>query len=284
MNIKHSKYKNTGLVFELLVKQIAADTIAKENSPAISILKKHFSGRSSLVSEFKLYQLVIKNNSTNQAKAEAVLSTITELSRKINRDLLKKQKYNLIADIKESYNLDEFFSINVSNYKPLAALYCLLEAQNNEHLVDPQYLVDNKTTILEFLTKTPQNKEEVKDTIIEEYSKYDKDLKLLTFKILLEKFNNKYKDLLPEQKSILKEFITSVNSKTRLRKIYNTEVENIKEKVKILEKKVTDKVVKIKLNEVSKAINTVSNKTTIKDSDIINLMLYYELVNELTSI
>lgn len=284
MNIKHSKYKNTGLVFELLVKQIAADTIAKENSPAISILKKHFSGRSSLVSEFKLYQLVIKNNSTNQAKAEAVLSTITELSRKINRDLLKKQKYNLIADIKESYNLDEFFSINVSNYKPLAALYCLLEAQNNEHLVDPQYLVDNKTTILEFLTKTPQNKEEVKDTIIEEYSKYDKDLKLLTFKILLEKFNNKYKDLLPEQKSILKEFITSVNSKTRLRNIYNTEVENIKQKVKILEKKVTDKVVKIKLNEVSKAINTVSNKTTVKDSDIVNLMLYYELVNELTSI
>ena len=284
MNIKHSKYKNTGLVFELLVKQIAADTIAKENSPAISILKKHFSGRSSLVSEFKLYQLVIKNNSTNQAKAEAVLSTITELSRKINRDLLKKQKYNLIADIKENYNLDEFFSINVSNYKPLAALYCLLEAQNNEHLVDPQYLVDNKTTILEFLTKTPQNKEEVKDTLIEEYSKYDKDLKLLTFKILLEKFNNKYKDLLPEQKSILKEFITSVNSKTRLRNIYNTEVENIKEKVKILEKKVTDKVVKIKLNEVSKAINTVSNKTTVKDSDIINLMLYYELVNELTSI
>lgn len=284
MNIKHSKYKNTGLVFELLVKQIAADTIAKENSPAISILKKHFSGRSSLVSEFKLYQLVIKNSSTNQAKAEAVLSTITELSRKINRDLLKKQKYNLIADIKESYNLDEFFSINVSNYKPLAALYCLLEAQNNEHLVDPQYLVDNKTTILEFLTKTPQNKEEVKDTLIEEYSKYDKDLKLLTFKILLEKFNNKYKDLLPEQKSILKEFITSVNSKTRLRNIYNTEVENIKQKVKILEKKVTDKVVKIKLNEVSKAINTVSNKTTVKDSDIINLMLYYELVNELTSI
>lgn len=284
MNIKHSKYKNTGLVFELLVKQIAADTIAKENSPAISILKKHFSGRSSLVSEFKLYQLVIKNNSTNQSKAEAVLSTITELSRKINRDILKKQKYSLIADIKENYNLDEFFSINVSNYKALAALYCLLEAQNNEHLVDPQYLVDNKTTILEYLTKSPQNKDEVKDTLIEEYSKYDKDLKLLTFKILLEKFNNKYKDLLPEQKTILKEFITSVNSKARLRNIYNTEVTNIQKKVEILEKKVVDKVVKIKLNEVSKAISTVSNKTTVKDSDIINLMLYYELVNELASI
>jgi len=284
MNIKHSKYKNTGLVFELLVKQIASDTIAKENSPAIAILKRHFSGRSSLVNEFKLYQLVLKNNSTNQSKAEAVLSTITELSRKINRDILKKQKYSLIADIKESYNLDEFFSINVVNYKALAALYCLLEAQNNEHLVDPQYLVDNKTTILEYLTKSPQNKEEVKDTLIEEFSKYDKDLKLLTFKILLEKFNNKYKDLLPEQKSILKEFITSVNSKTRLRNIYNTEVENIKNKVSILEDKVVDKVVKIKLNEVAKSINTVSNKKAVKDSDIVNLMLYYELVNELTSI
>lgn len=284
MKIKHSKYRNTGLIFELLVKQIAADTLDGSNSKAVAILKKHFTGQSSLVREFKLYQLITKGVGINQSKAEAILSTITEVSRKIDRKVLKKQKYELIADIKESYNIDNFFSIPVRDYKPLAALYCLLEAQNNEHLVDPQYLVDNKTTLLEHLTSEKQNKEEVKDTLIEEYSKYDKDLKLLTFKILLEKFNNNYKDLLPEQKNILKEFITSVNSTTRLRTLYNDEVSKILAEVKSLEKKVTDSVVAIKLTEAIKTIQTLTNKQKVNDSHLVNLMLYYQLVEELRKV
>ena len=174
--------------------------------------------------------------------------------------------------------------IQVKNYKPLAALYCLLEAQNNTELVDPQYLIENKMTILEYLTAKTQNKDEVKDTLIEEYSKYDKDLKLLTFRILLEKFNNKYKDLLPEQKNILKEFITSVNSKTRLRNIINEELSKIATEVKSLSLKVKDQVVKIKLDEVSKAITPLKKTEQITDIHLINLMQYYDLVNELRTL
>jgi hypothetical protein len=215
MKIKHSKYRNTGLIFELLVKQIAADTLDNKDSAAVTIIKKHFSGRSSLTKEYRLYEFIVKNSNVSQSKAEAILSTITEVSRKLNQKTLKSQKYQLISDIKEAYGVDDFFSMQVGNYKPLAALYCLLEAQNNDNLVDPQVLIDNKTTILEHLTLAKQDKNDVKDTLIEEYSKYDKDLKLLTFKILLEKFNSKYKNLLPAQKNILKEFITSVNSQSQ---------------------------------------------------------------------
>lgn len=284
MKIKHSKYRNTGLIFELLVKQIAADTLDNKDSAAVSIIKKHFSDRSTLAKEYRLYEFIVKNSNVSQSKAEAILSTITEVSRKLNQKTLKSQKYQLISDIKESYGVVDFFSMQVSNYKPLAALYCLLEAQNNDNLVDPQVLIDNKTTILEHLTLAKQDKNEVKDTLIEEYSKYDKDLKLLTFKILLEKFNSKYQSLLPAQKNILKEFITSVNSQSRLRNLVSEELNKIASAIRNLSSKVTDDVTKIKLDEVSKLIKPISNKSKITDNHLVNLMQYYELVNELKSL
>jgi len=284
MKIKHSKYRNTGLIFELLVKQIAADTLSKKESPAISIIKEYFANKSSLAKEHKLYSLVLKASGISQNKAEAIVSTVTEVSRKIDQTLLKNQKYKLISEIKKHYDLDEFFGIQVRDYKALAALYCLLEAQNNMELVDPQYLVDNKLTILEHLTAKAQNEESVKDTLIEEYSKYDKDLRMLTFKILLEKFNDSYKDLLPEQKNILKEFITSVNSNTRLRNVVNEELTKLSTEVKKLSSKVKDEVVKIKLEEVAKAIMPLKKTEKISDNHLVNLMQYYDLVNELKSL
>lgn len=281
MKIKHSKYKNTGLIYELLVKQIAADTLSKNESPALGILKKYFAGKTTLAKELKLYEYILKNTNLADAKAETVISTITEISRKLNQNTLKNQKYNLISEIKENYNIDEFFGIQVRDYKALAALYCLLEAQNNSTLVNPEFLVSNKMTILEHLTSKKVTKEEVKDTLIEEYSKYDKDLRLLTFKILLEKFNDNYKNLLPEQKNILKEFITSVSSTKRLHNIVNEELKKLSEIVSKLSGKVKNEVIKIKLDEISKAIKPLDSKEKISDTHLINLMQYYELVNEL---
>ncbi len=284
MRIKHNKLRNTGLIFELLVKQIAADTLSRQESPAVSILKKYFTGTSALAKEFKLYEFISKNRNVSQNKAETILSTITEVSRKLNQAHLKEAKYNLVSDIKKSYDINEFFGIQVRDYKAFAALYCLLEAQNNSDLVDPQALVDNKTTILEHLTSNTQNEQDVKDTLIEEYSKYDKDLRLLTFKILLEKFNSKYNELLPEQKNILREFITSVDSTARLRNVVNAELLKIQEEVSSLALKVKDEVVKIKLDEIAKTIKPLSNKERITDTHLVNLMQYYDLVNELRSL
>lgn len=284
MKIKHSKYRNTGLIFELLVKQIAADTLNNKDSAAVNIIKKHFTGKGALVREFKLYEFILKNKGIGQQKAETILSTITEISRKIDQKSLKTQKYDLISSIKESYSLNEFFAIQTPDYKALASLYCLLEAQNNNNIVDPNSLVNFKSTLLEHLTTKKQNAEDVKDTLIEEYSKYDKDLKLLTFKILLEKFNDTYKDLLPEQKNILKEFITSVNSTTRLRNLVNEELTKISDIVEKLSSKVKDEVVKIKLDEVAKAIVPISSKDKVSDTHLVNLMQYYDLVNELKSL
>tara|TARA_X000001382_G_scaffold95277_1_gene69728 strand:- start:1432 stop:2286 length:855 start_codon:yes stop_codon:yes gene_type:complete len=281
MKIKHSKFRNTGLIYELLIKQIAADTLENRPSPAIKILKKYYSGKSFLAKEYKLYEYITKNKGIGRDKAETVLSTITEISRKLDQASIKNQKYNLISDIKESYKIEHFFSAKVRDYKALAALYCLLEAQNNYELVDPQIFVDNKTTILEHLTEEVQDKGDVRQSLIEEYSNYEKDLKLLTYKILLEKFNKKYATLLPEQKKILKEFITSVDSTTKLREYVNSALENVKLQLTELTKEVQDDIIRIKLNEVVENITPVSNKQKVDTETLAILMQYYELIKEI---
>jgi hypothetical protein len=284
MRIKHSKYKNTGLIYELLVKQIAADTLSKRESPALSVLRKFYTGNTTLVKEFKLYDFILKNKGVGSKKAESVLSTIVEISRKLDANSLKKQKYELIKELKNHYDLEEFFSIKVESYKPLAALYCLMEAQATSGLVDLDIFVDNKTTILEHLTQSKLSNKAVAETLIEEYSKYDKDLRLLTYKILLEKFNDQYKDLLPEQKNILKEFIVSVNSSARLRNVVNQEMVKLQEEISTLKENVADKVVKIKLEEIQKAITPIKNTQKVEDNHLVSLMQYYELVNELRTL
>lgn len=284
MRIKHSKYKNTGLIYELLVKQIAADTLSKRESPALSVLRKFYTGNTTLVKEFKLYDFILKNKGVGSKKAESVLSTIVEISRKLDANSLKKQKYELIKELKSHYDLEEFFSIKVESYKPLAALYCLMEAQATSGLVDLDVFVDNKTTILEHLTQSKLSNKAVAETLIEEYSKYDKDLRLLTYKILLEKFNDQYKDLLPEQKNILKEFIISVNSSARLRNVVNEEMIKLQEEISTLKENVADKVVKIKLEEIQKAITPIKNTQKVEDNHLVSLMQYYELVNELRNL
>jgi hypothetical protein len=159
-----------------------------------------------------------------------------------------------------------------------------MEAQTAEDLSDPQSLVDNKITILEHLTAKKQNEADVKDALVEEYSKYDKDLRLLTYKILLEKFNGEYENFLPEQKAILREFITASESQVKLRNMINEELEKIANEVESFKNKVQDGVAKIKLDEVHKLIRPLDKKTRIDDNHIVNLLQYYELVNELKSL
>lgn len=281
MRIKHSKYKNTGLIYELLVRQIAADTISNRPSPAIKILKKYYGNASFFAKEFKLYEFILKNKAISRDRAESILSTITEISRKLDVKSIKNQKYKLIAEIKEHYNLEDFFSINISTYKPLAALYCLIEAQNNNELVDPQVIVENKMTILEYLSAQETTEKSTRESLIEEYGKYEKDLKLLTYKILLEKFNNKYSNLNIKQKEVLREFITSVASSTKLKDFVNIRLEEISKEILQVASKTKDKVLKIKLHEVNKNIKYLSKKDKVQDSSLTLLMQYYELLQEL---
>ena len=280
MKIKHSKYKNTGILFELLVRQITADTLKGGDSPAINILKEYFV-KTSLGREYKLYESILKSNVLNEGRANMVISTILESSSKFNRTSLRKQKYNLINEIKKYYNLDVFFGAKIKNYKELASLYTLIEGYNSEEASNSQQLIDNKITLLEHLTKQEVNTEEVKEDVLKEFQTYDKDLRILTYKVLLEKFNSKYENLSTEQKQVLKEFINSVDSTPGLREFYNTKVSELKAALNEEAKTIKDKATQIKITEVSKYLVELDKTTKVGNDNLVDLLQYYELVKEI---
>ena len=91
MLIKHSKFKNTGILFELLVRQITTDTLSNKNSEALGILKKYFS-KTELGREYKLYESLIKRTNLTEGKANLVIDTVLESAKQLNRSALKRQK------------------------------------------------------------------------------------------------------------------------------------------------------------------------------------------------
>jgi hypothetical protein len=280
MKIKHSKYKNTGILFELLVRQITADTLKGGDSPAIDILKEYFV-KTSLGREYKLYESVLKSNVLNEGKANIVISTILESSKGFNRTSLKKQKYNLINEIKKHYNLDVFFGAKIKNYKELAALYTLIENHNTETNTNVDQVIDNKITLLEYLTKHEVNTKEVKEDVLKEFQTYDKDLRILTYKVLLEKFNNKYDNLSGEQKQVLKEFINSVDSAPGLRDFYNSKIHELKSTLNEEAKTIKDKATQIKITEVAKYLVELDKTAKVNNDNLVDLLQYYELVKEI---
>ena len=279
MKIKHSKYKNTGILFELLVRQITADTLKGGDSPAIDILKKYFI-KTSLGREYKLYESILKSKVLNEGRANMVISTILESSQKFNRTSLRKQKYSLVNEIKKYYNLDNFFGCKIKNYKELASLYTLIEGYNSISLNNSNQLIENKITLLEHLTKKSTNKEETKQDILEEFQTFDKDTRILTYKILLEKFNSKYTHLSVEQKEILKEYINSVDSTPSLRNFYNNRINGLKLQLEGELKKITDPATKIKLVEVSKYLVELDKSVKINTNHLVDLLQYCALIAE----
>ena len=280
MYIKHSKFRNTGILFEVVVRKITSETLSGKNSPAIEILKSHFVN-TELGKEYKLYETIFKSSKLDSSKANAVLDTVLEQSKKLNRSGIRKEKYNLISELKKHYNVEDLFKTKMNDYKAQASLYTLVEAYNTTKLIDPNQIIDNKVTILEHLTSKEVVRDSVKNNIIEEFKSQDKDIRTLTYYVLLEKFNDKYSSLNSKQKHILKEFIESVDNTSRLKEFYNNEVNLIKTTIKEGIKKTKSEVVKIKLNEVSSLIKELDKRTVIKSDHLVDLLQYHSLLEEL---
>ena len=277
MSIKHSKFKNTGLLFELLVRQITSDTLEGKNSTAINILKKYFVN-TELGREYRLYEQVTAYKNLTEAKADMVINTLVEASTKLKRSEIRKQKYNLVREIKDGYSVEKFFKAKVTNYKVFAALNNLIENQSSEK-VAPETVINNKLTILEHLTKTPVIIQA--DELMEEYRGYSKDLRILTYKMLLDKFNEKYDHLTGKQKEVLREVITSVDNTDKLKEYYNSRITEVQNLLEGKITKIKDEVLKIKITEVLKYVKPLEKTEKVTNDCIINLLQYYELVNEL---
>ena len=283
--IKHSKFKNTGFIFELLLRQITSEIFASNKSKAEVILKEYFNSKMELSKELKLYQYLVNEKYNSESKAEKFIDTVCEARKKLDETKLTKEKYNLIKSIKENYNIDELLKASISNYKILASVYKIFESTISEYSYDPTDIVSSRFTLTEnIINKSIQNKgDKIKDKVLEHFKQQDETVRSITYKLLIETFNKKYKDLSNEQKSLLREYINNVNNTEKLNQYVSKEATILAQSLNTIGNKISDKVTKIKLSETISQIKKIKSTKRIKEEHLSALMMTYELVKELKS-
>ena len=277
---KHSKLRNTGLLFEFLLRQVTVDVLnKKKESPALKIIKKQFNEHTEIGKELALYNLIMTKKFKSDKKADFFLSEVIRQRGRLNNATLRREKYNIIASIKESYDVNQLFSSKVPNYKVFASVYKLFEGINemgaDEKTESYFIIVENVTTV-----KHTKNK----SYIPEEFK--DKDLRILSYKTLLEKFNKKYTNLSDEQKHVLKEYISNISNTNNFSVFVESQIPKLKKKLNGKVKKVKDKVLKIKLQEAINCVDKfcLNESKQTDDNSVVQLLRYYELDKELNKV
>ena len=287
--LKHSKYKNAGILFELLVRQVTADILnGQEDSKANNILRNYFSESTELGKENRLYRIIMEEKTKDQSSADRLLETIVKSRRKLDERALNLQKYNLIKEIRANYPLDDFLKGSISNYKLLASIYKIFEESVNAVDCDPREIFKARNCIVESIAaaKTPTRlvSEDEKKDLVKVYQQQNEDVRLLAYKLLVDSFNEKYKGLDDKQKILIREYINNISNTNSLRQYINEEVPLVRQEISELKSKVNNEVVRIKLDETLNQLDKVAKGTLVKENQIMALMLSYELIKELRQI
>ena len=277
---KHSKLRNTGLLFEFLLRQVTVDVLnKKKESPALKIIKSQFNEHTEMGRELALYNMLVTKKFKSDKKADFFLSEVIRQRGRLNNTSLRREKYNVIASIKDHYNVNQLFSSKVPNYKVFASIYKLFEGIS-------ELSADEKTEsyfiIIENVTTLKSKKE--RSYIPEDFK--DKDLRILSYKTLLEKFNKKYTNLSDEQKLVLKEYISNISNTNNFSVFVERQIPKLKNKLNNKVTKIKDKVLRIKLKESINCVNKfcLNESKQTDDNSVVQLLRYYELDKELSKI
>jgi hypothetical protein len=276
--LKHSKYKNTGILFEMLVRKLTSETLSSNKSVTIDIIKKYFGKNTELSKELQLYNALLKEQFRSEAQALDYIRTVKSTHSKLNQSLLSRQRYNLVKEISDRFNFDNISKIHVNNYRTLASIYMIFEHDETDN---PKQLLECKNVILNNGMMVERKQVQI-DPVLESFEKQPKDVRLLTYKLLVDKFNEKYSNNLDEsQKQLLNKYIINVNDTSALKEYIQTVIPKIKKDLASLAKLITDPATQIKVSKLSEMLCTVENMKTIKESHVLSLLRYFDLVREL---
>jgi hypothetical protein len=279
--LKHSKYKNTGILFEMLVRKLTSETLSSNKSVTVDIIKKYFGKNTELSKELQLYNALLKENFKSEAQALDYIRTVKSTHDKLNQSLLKRQRYNLVKEISERFNFDGISKIHINNYKTLASIYMIFEYQETDN---PKQLMECKNVILENALIASKPQVTKKDPVIETFEAQPKEVRLIAYKLLVDKFNEKYSVLDESQKQLLNKYITNVNDTKALKEYVEVIIPRIKKELSEQAKSITDKATQIKVQKLSEMLCTVENMKTIKESHVLSLLRYFDLIRELKGI
>ena len=277
--VKHNKIRNTGLLFEFLLRQITSDVLNKDNGPAVKIVKEKFNENTELGKELALYNILITKKFKSDSRADYFINEVMKARGDLNNSTLRRERYNLIKEIQSNYNLQKFMSSKVPNYKTYASIYTLFEYDKS---LSPDQKTESFFNIVEHVT-TDDKSIKLSETV--HTLPDDEDLRILTYKTLLEKFNQKYTKLSGAQKNLLREYINNISNTNSLKDTLKEIVKGLKEDLQTHSKNLKDEVVKIKMTEAIKSVDKfcgVNDKSNVvKDEYVVQTMRYLELLKEL---
>ena len=275
--LKHSKYKNTGILFELLVRKLTSETLSSNKSVTIDIIKKYFGRSTELSKELHLYNSLVKEQFKSEAHALDYIRTVKSAYDKLNQSVLKRQRYNLVKEISDKFVFNDMAKTHINNYKVLASINMLFE---NEETANPKQIMECKLVIVDHVLLTERVKPQA-DELMEAFTAQPKDIRLLSYKLLVDKFNEKYSVLDESQKQLLNKYIVNVNDTTALKEYIQKIIPGIKSDLAKQSKTITDQVTKIKVSKLSEMLCNVESMKTIKESHVLSLLRYFDLVREL---
>jgi hypothetical protein len=278
--VKHNKIRNTGLLYEFLLRQITSEVLNNnEISKTAHIIKKQFNENTELGKELALYNIIINKKFTSDTRAEYFINEAIKARQELNNSILKRERYNLIKELKETFNLQKFMSSKVKNYKTYASTYKLFEYSTT---MSPEQKTESFFNLVEHVT-TKEDNIKLSETVGTKLSD-NEDLRILTYKTLLEKFNSKYTKLNYPQKSLLRAYINNVSGTNSLKEFISKVTPTIKSELKKYSKNLKDEVVQIKLKEAIKSVDKfcgAGKSEIVKDSVVVQTMRYMELLKEL---
>jgi len=279
--LKHSKYKNTGILFEMLVRKLTSETLSSNKSVTIDIIKKYFGKNTELAKELYLYNSLLKENFKTEAQALEYIRTVKASHSKLNQAVLRRQKYNLVKEISEKFVFTDLAKMQINNYKVLASINMLFEYDETDN---PRRLLECKNVIIQNNLITERKPQTKKDELLEVFQSQSKDMRILSYQLLVDKFNKKYSVLSEQQKSLLNKYITNVNDTAVLKTYIQTIIPGIKRDLALQAKQITEPVTKIKVAKLSEMLCNVESMKVIKESHVLSLLRYFDLVNELKGV
>ena len=282
--VKHNKIKNTAILYELLSRQITVDVLNDTESPkSVNIFKEFFNKNTELGKEYELYSILLEKKYKNDSHASQLVEAVVKSRRKLSNRRLNNEKYNLIKTIKENYDIKEFFNTRLPNFKIMASVYKLFGTETGKEDFGPVQKTNSLITITEHIVNGKIKKDKTQE-IVEEFGNQEKDLRLLSYSLLVDKFNSKYKSLNENQRNLLKEYINNVSNTNSLKEFIDNEVVKIKKALKSLLPKVDDKITKIKLSEAIDYTDSATKGKVVQDKHVVALMRYYELIKEIKNV
>jgi hypothetical protein len=282
--IRHNKIKNSAILFESLTRQITSDILNKQDdSPSIKIIKEFFGKDSELKKELYLYNLLLKKKFSSETKASSFIDNVIEARKRLNNSKLKREKYNIIKALSEHFSVDKLFSSKIDNYSIYASIYKLFEYSNNiNENITPMELTQSKFAIIESMLKGELSSMNAEEKMLKEFDKLNSDIKLLTSKILIDKFNEKYANKLTiEQKELLKHYIYNVSNVNSLKEYVDSKISKMQKEINVLSNNVSDDIIKIKLKEINNQLNGIKSSKNVKENHLIAMLKIYQLIDEL---